>query len=125
MLGKILTRLFALFGMSLTCVACYAPYGTEFNPTFEANGRVVDNEGEPIKGINCFSDRNSTSTDSLGNFCIYGDDPHLSFEDVDGADNGGEFATLTIDLEEGHGYNTQEYTIIELGDIKLERTDME
>ena len=51
MIGKILTRLFALFGMTLTCVACYGVPEAEYQPAWRANGRVVDPEGEAIKGI--------------------------------------------------------------------------
>ena len=51
MTGKLLTRLFALFGMTLTCVACYGVEYTEFHPEFGATGRVVDEQEQPIKGI--------------------------------------------------------------------------
>ena len=51
MLGKILTRLFALFGMTLTCVACYGTPYEEYHPEYIISGRVVDTEGNAIKGI--------------------------------------------------------------------------
>ena len=48
---RLLTRLFALFGMTLTCVACYGVEYQEYDPSFAASGRVVDEEGNPIQGI--------------------------------------------------------------------------
>lgn len=46
-LGRVLTRLFALFGITLTCVACYGTPYEEYRFDFEASGRVVD--GEVVK----------------------------------------------------------------------------
>lgn len=51
MTGKLLTRLFALFGMTLTCVACYGTMYDEYHPEFAASGRVVDDENNPIENI--------------------------------------------------------------------------
>ena len=65
MLGKILTRLFALFGMSLTCVACYGTPYMGYDPDFVVSGRVVDEEGQPIKDIS--AEMNVvTRTDEMG-----------------------------------------------------------
>lgn len=114
MWGRILTKLFALFGMTLTCVACYGVGYTEFNPEFSATGRVVDGEGNPIEGIEASIAPNKTTTDENGRFYISGGSPYIYFHDVDGQANGGEFIDQHIELEvEGQQ--------LELGDITLER----
>ena len=121
MLGKILTRLFALFGMTLTCVACYAPYDAEFNPNFEASGRVVDPEGEPIEGIHASTDLQGCYTNELGEFRIIGRLNHISFTDDDGELNGGEFQLREIELPTDQSWAEEEFKVIELGDIELNR----
>jgi hypothetical protein len=121
MLGKILTRLFALFGMTLTCVACYAPYDAEFNPNFEASGRVVDPEGEPIEGIHASTDLQGCYTNELGEFRIIGRLNHISFTDDDGELNGGEFQLREIELPTDQSWAEEEIKVIELGDIELNR----
>ncbi len=121
MLGKILTRLFALFGMTLTCVACYAPYDAEFNPNFEASGRVVDPEGEPIEGIHASTDLQGCYTNELGEFRIIGRLNHISFTDDDGELNDGEFQPHQIELPTDQSWVEEEIKVIELGDIELNR----
>lgn len=121
MLGKILTRIFALFGMTLTCVACYAPYDAEFNPNFEASGRVVDPEGEPIEGIHASTDLQGCYTNELGEFRIIGRLNHISFTDDDGELNGGEFQLREIELPTDQSWAEEEIKVIELGDIELNR----
>lgn len=95
---KLLTRLFALFGMTLTCVACYGVEYQEYDPSFAASGRVVDEEGNPIQGIRVKLGH-ETYTDAMGGFYAFGRSQHLEFEDVDGEDNGGEFLPHSITLE--------------------------
>ena len=119
MLGKILTRLFALFGMTLTCVACYAPYGAEFNPNFEASGRVVDPEGEPIEGIHVSTDLYGSYTNESGEFRVEGRLNHISFTDDDGELNGGEFQLHEIELPTDQSWAEEEIKVIDLGDIEL------
>ena len=113
-MGKLLTRLFALFGMTLTCVACYGVGYTEFKPEFSATGRVVDEEGNPIKDIEASIGRNKTTTDENGRFYISGKSPYIAFHDADGEANGGEFLDEHRELE----FEGQQ---LELGDITLER----
>ena len=119
MLGKILTRLFALFGMTLTCVACYAPYDAEFNPNFEASGRVVDPEGEPIEGIHASTDLQGCYTNELGEFRIIGRLNHISFTDDDGELNGGKFQPHQIELPTDQSWVEEEIKVLDLGDIEL------
>lgn len=121
MLGKILTRLFALFGMTLTCVACYAPYEAEFNANFQASGRVVDPEGEPIEGIHASTDLQGCYTNELGEFRIIGRLNHISFTDDDGELNGGEFQLREIELPTDQSWAEEEIKVLDLGDIELNR----
>lgn len=81
-------------------------YGT---PTvdFSVKGRVTDTQGNPIKGIVVSSTDTgaaleavtaadgSFTTNKVKDFSIFG---KLVFTDTDGAENGGEFETLTVDL---------------------------
>ena len=119
MLGKILTRLFALFGMTLTCVACYAPYDAEFNPNFQASGRVVDPEGAPIEGIHVSTDLSGSYTNKSGEFRVVGRLADIHFSDDDGELNGGEFQPLQMKLPTDQSWAEEEIKVIELGDIEL------
>lgn len=119
MLGKILTRLFALFGFSLTCVACYGTMYDEYNPRFLASGRVVDSEGEPIQGIEVSSGQRTT-TDREGRFRLGASYAYLQIEDVDGVENGGEFEAREIALEDSYSYGNY---VTDLGDIELKRRE--
>ena len=125
MLGKILTRLFALFGMTLTCVACYAPYGAEFNHNFEASGRVVDPEGEPIEGIHVSTDLYGSYTNESGEFRVAGRLSMVFLSDDDGELNGGEFQSKTIELPTDQTWAEDEIKVIDLGDIELTRVNNE
>ena len=121
MLGKILTRLFALFGMSLTCVACYAPYEAEFNPNFQASGRVVDPEGEPIEGIHVSTDLTGAYTTKSGEFRVVGRLAEIHFTDDDGELNGGEFQLHSIQLPTDQTWAEEEIKVLDLGDVELKR----
>ena len=71
---------------------------------FEIHGKVTDVEGNPLSGINVistFSDVEVTNINGL--FSFYGravpsDRVQLTFEDKDGAENGGEFVTVIKDI---------------------------
>lgn len=121
MFGKILTRLFALFGMSLTCVACYACPDTEFNANFQASGRVVDPEGEPIEGIHVSTDTSWGETNKSGEFRVVGRSNVIDFLDDDGELNGGEFQPHRIELPTDQSWAEDEIKVIDLGDIELTR----
>ena len=114
MTGKLLVRLFALFGMTLTCVACYGVMYTEFNPEFGASGRVVDDAGAPIEGIEARCGGSVTTTDANGRFYVRSKSPYIVLTDVDGEANGGEFEEKTVTFNENS-------TNVDLGDIELER----
>lgn len=118
-MGKILTRLFALFGMTLTCVACYAPYDAEYNANFSASGRVVDPEGEPIEGIHVSTDLSGSFTNQSGEFRVAGRLAEVYFSDDDGELNGGEFKPHQIEIATDQSWAEEEIKMIELGDIVL------
>ena len=114
MVGKILYRLFALFGMTLTCVACYGVPEAEYRPDFRVTGRVVDDEGQPIQGIQVRSDMGETThSASNGEFSILspGYNGHIELTDVDGQMNG-EYADKLVLIEYRDGQ-------CNLGDIVL------
>ena len=114
MWGKILTRLFALFGITLTCVACYGTPYEEFRPYFGASGRVVDEEGEPILGIEASVGNNKVLTKADGHFYVESFDySKLTLIDIDGEENGGDFERKDIELMY-QGNN-------DVGDVVLER----
>ena len=125
MLGKILTRLFALFGMTLTCVACYAPYEAEFNPNFQASGRVVDPEGEPIENIHVSTDISWCNTNKSGEFRVVGRINNVAFSDDDGELNGGEFQPHTLELDTVQSWAEDEIKVLDLGDVELKRVGEE
>ena len=125
MLGKILTRLFALFGMSLTCVACYACPDTEFNANFQASGRVVDPEGEPIEGIHVTTDISWCDTNKSGEFRVVGRIAEVDFYDKDGPLNGGEFEYYYHTITTDQSWTEGEIKVIDLGDIELSRISKE
>ena len=125
MFGKVLTRLFALFGMSLTCVACYACPDTEFNANFQASGRVVDPEGEPIEGIHVSTDLSGCHTNKSGEFRVVGRLASVDFMDEDGMLNGGEFEAHSHTIPTDQSWAEEEIKVIDLGDIELSRVSEE
>jgi putative lipoprotein (rSAM/lipoprotein system) len=83
-------------------------YGTPW-ADYEVKGKVLDADGDPIKGIkvSLIEDQyNSQSTQSLedGTFkvslgTIPFDKLKLTAQDIDGAENGGEFEEKTVELD--------------------------
>ena len=115
MIGKILLRLFALFGMTLTCVACYGTAYDEYHAEYGASGRVVDPQKNPIEGIEVSLGEKKTYTTEDGRFYIHNlDYQGLHFKDVGGKRNGGEFADRHIPLNQPN---------VDLGDIELQKID--
>lgn len=119
MLGKILTRLFALFGFSLTCVACYGTMYDEYNPRYLVSGRVVDSDGKPIKDLEVSSNQRAT-TDNEGRFRLGASYATIRIEDVDGVENGGEFEPRELNIQDKYSYGNY---ITDLGDIELKRKE--
>lgn len=76
---------------------------------YEVKGKVLDADGDPIKGIKVSVSENqyhSQSTQSLENGVfkvtietIPFDKLKLTAQDIDGAENGGEFEEKTIELD--------------------------
>jgi hypothetical protein len=115
MIGKLLTRLFTLFGFSLTCVACYGVMEADYNPEWGASGRVVDEDENPIPGIKVSLGDSEDITDSKGRFYLHSSESGtLIFTDVDGEENGGEFESRHINLRVGDD---------NVGDVVLDRKD--
>ena len=103
MWGQVLTRLFALFGMTLTCVACYGTEYIEYDPMLSrASGSVMDGEGNAIEGIKVSTFSKEVYTDQDGRFYIQDIVDTVLFEDVDGQANGGEFKSRSITLSKGY-----------------------
>lgn len=99
MWGRILTRLFALFGITLTCVACYGTEYVDYYDVYKARGIVQDSDGNPINGIKVSMSSRESYTNQEGRFYIQDITRSVTFEDVDGAENGGEFITTTRKIE--------------------------
>ena len=125
---KIITKSLSILGFTIPMFGCDAPemYGTPW-ADYEVKGKVLDADGDPIKGIkvSLIEDQyNSQSTQSLENGTfkvslgtIPFDKLKLTAQDIDGAENGGEFERKDIDLLY-YGPN-------DVGDIVLERKQKE
>ena len=115
-------------------VESVAEYGVPY-ATFEIKGKVVDSEGNPLKGIEVYGEdiyedmRVKTTTDENGSFNLVqpewfpAGEADICFEDVDGEENGGDFGkkTETVKLtqtEDGEGhwndgvYSSEDLTIM-------------
>jgi putative lipoprotein (rSAM/lipoprotein system) len=107
---KIITKSLSILGFTIPMFGCDAPemYGTPW-ADYEVKGKVLDADGDPIKGIkvSLIEDQyNSQSTQSLENGTfkvslgtIPFDKLKLTAQDIDGAENGGEFEEQTIELD--------------------------
>lgn len=107
---KVITKSLSILGFTIPMFGCDAPemYGTPW-ADYEVKGKVLDADGDPIKGIkvSLIEDQyNSQSTQSLENGTfkvslgtIPFDKLKLTAQDIDGADNGGEFEDKTLELD--------------------------
>ncbi len=107
---KIITKSLSILGFTIPMFGCDAPemYGTPW-ADYEVKGKVLDADGDPIKGIkvSLIEDQyNSQSTQSLENGTfkvslgtIPFDKLKLTAQDIDGAENGGEFEEKTVELD--------------------------
>ncbi len=100
---KTFKSLLLFVAVSLFVTACANTYTVRF----EVRGRVTNESGEPIKGIRVTLedfDRESYTDDS-GDYRISGvvltiyKSQTIVFDDVDGLDNGGEFASTSKSFE--------------------------
>ncbi len=107
---KLLARILAIlgFGSGLTaCMYAPAPMYAPLGKWFSARGYITDEAGYRIKGIKVSignGDRGlSDFTDAEGRYEISdrvdGDIALIEFEDIDGADNGGDFASTAISVD--------------------------
>ncbi len=141
-INRILAAILVLLGFS-SCGEGKEPmpeYGTP-SVSYRIKGTVTDKDNAPIKGIKVvISDECKYDTDDITvytdadgkftgphtySFSLYGQT--VTFEDVDGEDNGGRFksATLGIDdmtakkVEEGGDWYSGDYEVT--ADVKLEK----
>lgn len=107
----------ALLGFSQGCsisgigAKMYGPQPVEYgapNAYFKISGRVTDKNDNPIKSIEIKVKNTSTQdqfkTDELGNYILeYSDFPRniveITYKDIDGEENGGEFEEHTETIE--------------------------
>ena len=101
---KRLTRiLFTAFAVVMIA-ACSKVQADDPYMLFEIHGKVIDPDGNPIKGIQVSSGQSDAQTTNVnGVFSFYGRTVPsslvvLTFEDKDGDDNGGKFVTLSKDI---------------------------
>lgn len=122
--NKIIVWLLALLGFGAATAGCgnlmYGSptpdeYGTP-HASFEVKGKVTDQAGEPVRGIKISvnwdnpaivsEDHLSATTDSKGEYVLQDSFAWpatgklaVTATDVDGAENGGDFATKTVNVE--------------------------
>lgn len=105
-LRRILGAVLVLLGFSV-CNSCRVAYGCP-HVDYRIKGTVTDENNSPIKGIKVLINNvdNDIYTDGNGKF----EGPHasdvslgrqtVSFEDVDGEDNGGLFKSATFGIDD-------------------------
>lgn len=97
------------FAAATSCDEVVSPpcmYGTP-SMDYEVSGKVVDQDSKAIEGISVKVERDfseqSVLTSKDGSFVVKGKSfpgsLELSFEDIDGEANGGEFVTKTQEVE--------------------------
>lgn len=101
-------------------------YGTPL-VDYRFMGEVTDAEGNPIKGIEVkiSSNDDTVATDDKGafdsKFRAYADGFHsVTLTDVDGTENGGEFAKKQVDVKWEDSENVDKVDLFDLGTVKLE-----
>ena len=111
---KIITKSLSIIGFTLPVVGCVpVMYGSP-STTYEVKGKVLDNKGNTINGIkialqddatdpNPYQIAESQSLENgdykIRNTIFPRSKLYLSVEDIDGAENGGEFEEQTIELD--------------------------
>ena len=103
---KIITKSLSIIGFTLPVVGCVpVMYGSP-STTYEVKGKVLDNKGNPINGIKIALQDDATDPNpyeiadyKIRNTTFPRSKLYLSVEDIDGAENGGEFEEQTIELD--------------------------
>lgn len=112
---KIIAKSLSILGFTIPIFGCDVPdmYGTP-SATYEVKGKVLDADGDPINGIkitmqdddtdpNPYEIAESQSLENgdykirLNTFPI--DHFYLSVEDIDGAENGGDFESQMVEVD--------------------------
>lgn len=88
----------------VTISACYGVPYSEYVSRVQVNGRVTDENNNPIEGIQIEGAVSGTFSGSDGSFTLSGRSNHeetveLHFQDVDGEANGGKFKDKTIEVQ--------------------------
>lgn len=88
------------FSAAPILTACYGMPYEEYNPYFDSvEGYVTDTQMQPINNIKVSCQAKSALTDKDGHFCIELDrlitNVELTATDIDGPENGGEYAGRT------------------------------
>lgn len=116
----------------LTVSACYGTPYTEYVSRVQVNGRVSDENNNPIEGIQIEGAVSGTLSGSDGSFTLSGRSNHeetveLLFKDVDGEANGGKFKDKTIEVQLKY-YNDMSHGMLDTYaaddvEVKLELED--
>lgn len=117
---KLLLMAASLLGFATACENKDTPvmYGPPPLPVgYKVKGKVTDKAGNPIPGIevNDKANKITSSSGGDGSYELSGEEwSHnvtLTFTDIDGPENGGEFATKIIDIEfTGSDYTDDSFT---------------
>ena len=98
---KILRKIFTSALAATALLSCSKEQVGDPYMLFEVHGKVVDEDGNPLQGINVISGYSDVQVTNLnGSFSFFGrsvpsDRVLLTFEDKDGSNNGGEFVKTT------------------------------
>jgi putative lipoprotein (rSAM/lipoprotein system) len=125
LIAKILT----LCGISLTCTACYGIPSREYMAEIEIKGMVISEKTHrPVEGVRVAVKRYAenyefadVTTNRAGwyristGILVDSDDAALRLdivaEDIDGAENGGDFSTVTKNIPVEHSDNVFQATV--------------
>ena len=126
----------ALLGFGLSSCDIRAEYGTP-HVSFQLSARVIDEEGNPIQGIRVRTsegqefDYNTGYSDYQGiinaEAVIWpGSQYEVTFDDIDGDLNGGEFESRTVEtaahqIDSGEGAWYGGHYVADMGDVVLNR----
>lgn len=132
---RVIYMLMALMGFgAVACEEVNSDVAGEYgvpHVTFSLKARVVDEAGEPIEGIKVSANwiegyTNQDGEININGSVFTGSQYRVTFEDVDGEANGGEFETLTLDITDqveqtadGSGSWNDGAFKAELGDVTM------